>query len=308
MASVATTDIAPPPPKVPAPKDPKPPLESRIEGERAVAPNSNQYPRLKRAMKLAQDLDVVPSFERIRVLESTVNAAEEARAEFVEGSSRPTKRVRLTPKTIDWASAVSEEEREQNAQLEDTISLGLSDDEDGRDEDVDDDILKSIGYYDQGYVVSDPTLEYHTNSPLLATTSRWIERDVNNTYITLYDELNIAANLCEHQREYNECRKCKGKDKMEAFSPEPSQKLGSWMLNSGASHHFVGDKSILMNQRKLKKSFFVQTANGIVQVDTMGDCEFQYREPSSGKLLGFVLHDVVYMPSHERDLSLISLG
>lgn len=40
----------------------------------------------------------------------------------------------------------------------------------------------------------------------------------------------------------------------------------------------------------------------------MGDCEFQYREPSSGELLGFILHDVVYMPSHERDLSLISLG
>lgn len=247
MASIATTDIAPPPPKVPAPKDPKPPLESRIEGVRDVVTNSNQYPRLKHAMKLAQDLDVVPSFEHIRVLESTVDTAEEARAEFVEQSSRPAKCVRLMPKTIDWASAVSEEEREQNAQLEDTVSLGLSDDEGDRNEDVDDDILESIGYYDQGYVVSDPMLENHTNSPLSATTSRWIERNVNSTYVTLYDELNIAANLCEHQREYNECRKCKGKDKMEAFSPEPSQKLGSWVLDSGTSHHFVGDKSILMN-------------------------------------------------------------
>ena len=298
VAAIATSGIAPPPPQVPAPKDPKPPLESRIEGVREVASDGNQYPRFKRALKLARDIDVSTSFERIRVLEGVVDSNEQI--EFEEGSSRPSKRVRLTPEPIDWASEVSNEERER------AVSLGTSDDDADGDEDVDNDILETIGYYGDRYVASDSTRIIHTNPPSPATTSRWIER-IGSVVLDshLYNELNLAANeLCEHKREYNECRRCKGKGKAKTL---PYMR-GIWMLDSGASQHFAGDKSLLMNPHKVDKPVEIHTANGVVMVDTIGDCEFKYRDPSSGELLGFYLQDVVYMPTHNDGLNLISLG
>ena len=86
---------------------------------REVASDGNQYPRFKRALKLARDIDVSTSFERIRVLEGVVDSNEQI--EFEEGSSRPSKRVRLTPdgeaKAAELAAAAERHEAEALARF-----------------------------------------------------------------------------------------------------------------------------------------------------------------------------------------------
>ena len=93
----------------------KPTLESRLEGDRPSftgdGAGKDNYPRLKRALELAEDLGVRASSERVRALEDVVDAAAaNDLPEFVEGSSRPTKRARSETlsddddKPVDWAA------------------------------------------------------------------------------------------------------------------------------------------------------------------------------------------------------------
>ncbi|KAJ8454419.1 hypothetical protein ONZ51_g13035 [Trametes cubensis] len=105
----------------------------------------SKYPTLKRAFNLARDLDITPSPERIRTLESVINVSDkgEGPSQIVEidshsdsADSHSSKRTRLTlAERIDWT------ERDDDA--ESTVSFGYEDD------DVDMEIANAAGLYEQ---------------------------------------------------------------------------------------------------------------------------------------------------------------
>ncbi|KAI0782357.1 hypothetical protein BC629DRAFT_1440717 [Irpex lacteus] len=110
MSFVSPIVALPPRPASPPPT-PRP-LEDRIEGVRPVRAGQNQYPGLRKAIDLANQLGVPGTSERLRALEPIAEAIEHlptpplAAPEFVEGSSRPSKRKRTDPYETD-----SDEER-----------------------------------------------------------------------------------------------------------------------------------------------------------------------------------------------------
>lgn len=297
LASAAVTNtFAPPPPKS---LDPKPSLASRLETDRPSHRDTNNYPRLRRALNLLERLDVPKGFESVRTLEEVVDAAEHARhasktfveekdvePQFIEGSSsRPLKRAR-----IDWAEEMEEFDAEP------AVSLDGSEDEKSTDSNVDDDILASIGYYD-AYVHPDLTDEHSTKGAFTATTLTWTDPVCSPIVLnTLKYNVVNALNRCEHNASYDACQRCKGKSHFQ-----------TWMLDSGASFHFTHKLKLLNNVRKLSDPVPIMTANGLVHVDQVGDATLDYLHYPTLKMRKFLLQNVHYMPTN-ADINLVSLG
>ncbi|KIP02042.1 hypothetical protein PHLGIDRAFT_122818 [Phlebiopsis gigantea 11061_1 CR5-6] len=164
LAGATFTYVPPPPVAV----NLKPVLESRLEPDRLVSKGKNQYPRTRKLMNLLERLEVPTTYECVCALEEVVEATAPNRSrpsasivevkepEFVEGSTRPRKRVRITSKRINWAEEVeAQEAADRLAQEDNAISLGTASDvthvnygeNPNRGDDVNDDLFDAIGYY-----------------------------------------------------------------------------------------------------------------------------------------------------------------
>ena len=148
---------------------------------------------------------------------------------FVEGSSRPSKRARVTPEQIDWAEEVAAAEAAGHLSHDEepAVSLLGSDDEGTHVDcesccgevpnvgDVDEDILESIGYYadsDDPYVPYDGLHELQTNVSSTAC-NKYSRSGGSRVLLNMYNKFSLLNSVytCEHNKSYNECRQCKGK-------------------------------------------------------------------------------------------------
>jgi hypothetical protein len=294
----APTFVSPPPAPLTPPKRP---LESRIEGDRPLALKSKgQFPRFQQAMDLLLEMGVPRNFERIRALEEVVNAAHRGKGkhcdEFEQGSlSHPSKRARMTSPLeahIDWAeeveaqiaAEVSDKEREP------AVSLGNSD--------VEDDLLDSIGYYEEGgsneYISSYSSSLTCTDESPTARTSTW----PNGPFSTFFSILDYNMTICVHGVDMCDCKKCKGKG-----NRIPPSLRDQVFLDSGASQHFINDLSLLYNINK-HEAFTVMTANGVTQADEHGYCDLAFELPADNLLHTYTLKDMHYLPSSHHLLIL----
>ena len=172
---------------------------------------------------------------------------------FVEGSSRPSKRARVTPERIDWAEEVAAAEAAGHLSHDEepAVSLFGSDDEGTRIDcesccgevpnvgDVDEDILKSIGYYadsDDPYVLYDGPHELQTNVSSTAC-NKYSRSSGSRVLLNMYNKFSFLNSVytCEHNKSYNECRKCKGKRTVQK-DDEATTPYDTWILDSGASY------------------------------------------------------------------------
>ena len=266
-------------------------------------------------MNLLERLDVPANFERIRALEEVVEATAHNRArpsasiveveepDAAEGSPRPNKRVRLTPEPIDWAEEVAAFSARNSPEPEPAVSLDGSD-----DEDVDEDLLETIGYYadENRYAYSLQPHEHETNLSAVAwtTPSRVQRAGGSNVSLNMhkYSFLNIV-NKCEHNVSYETCRRCKGK-KSQRDASEP---FDTWILDSGASFHFTHNRRILHNVRRLPEPIPVSTANGLIHIKEEGDATLTYLYRPTDTLRNYTLRGVHLLPNGD-DQNLLSFG
>src|SRR6185437_16172389 len=73
-----------------------------------------------------------------------------------------------------------------------------------------------------------------------------------------------------------------------------------WLLDSGASSHFTGDRSLLYNIVKLKEPLIAKTGNGISNYSEIGDINLLV----NNKMI--ILKEVIYIPKFSANL--ISIG
>lgn len=263
FASMATV-IAPSTPSLSAIPPSVVPLASRIEGYRAVEPSDSQYPRLQRAIALTNDLGVPPSFERIRVLEQVLDDDE---------PTPPAKKLKVEQEMINH---VAPPDTTVVDDVDDAVSL---DDED----DLADELLKSIGYDEKSVHSSAPCRDALTPSICLGTMN-WC------------DSLHPKPCISTPNTHCLPMTSCATRDRGHCLT------ASTWMLDSGASAHFTFERRDLTNYRLV--DHHVHTANGVATAVGVGDTTIRYAR-SDGSIGACNLTGVFYMPDlKERLLSL----
>jgi hypothetical protein len=283
---------------------PKQPLELRIEGNCLLAPKrKGQFPRFQQAMDLLLEIRVPRNFECIRALEEVVDAAHHSkgkhRDEFEQGSSsRSFKCARVTPPLeahIDWAEEVKAQlaAEASDEEGEPAVSLGNSN--------IEDDLLDSIGYYGEGgsnkYVPSYSSPLTCTDESPTAQTSTW----PNSPISTSFGILEYNMTICVHGINVCDCKKCKGKGKINRIPPNLRDQV---FLDSGASQHFINNLLLLYNVNK-HEAFTVMTANRVTQADEHGYCDLAFELSADNLLHTYTLKDVHYLPFSHHLLILL---
>ena len=85
-----------------------------------------------------------------------------------------------------------------------------------------------------------------------------------------------------------------------SFMSNNENKNSEWLLDSGASSHFTGDRSLLENIVKLNEPLVAKTGNGISNYSEIGDINLQIND----KMM--ILKEVIYIPKFSANL--ISAG
>jgi hypothetical protein len=256
---------------------------------------------MQRAMDLLQEMGVPRNFERIRAIEEVVDAMHHGKQccnEFKQGSLlRLSKRTCMTPPLevhINWAekveaqlaAEVSDEEREP------AVSLDNSN--------VEDNLLDSIGYYGEGssneYVPSFLSSLTCTDKSPTARTSTWPNGPISLFTCILENNMTI----CMHSSNMCDCKKCKGKGKINRLPPNLRDQV---FLDSGASQHFINDLLLLYNTSK-DEDFTVMTANGVTHANEHGSCDLAFELSGDRTLPTYTLNDVHYLPSSHHLLIL----
>ena len=255
----------------------------------------SKYPTLKRAFNLARDLDITPSPERIRTLESVINVSDkgEGPSQIVEidshsdsADSHSSKRTRLTlAERIDWT------ERDDDA--ESTVSFGYEDD------DVDMEIANAAGLYEQydeqvRSVLLTLPYRQHADALLSAATCNSVD---GSAVANLRNPVCISSEQCSHSVSFAECARCKGKSKADQNS--------QWMLDSGASLHFTNDMDDYIEYAPLSEDIVVHTANGVAFVKGSGTVLLNCPLPSGGHTTVRIA-PVYFMP--DLSIRLLSMG
>lgn len=248
--------------------------------------------------------------------------------EFVEGSSRPSKRKRVDPYEIDsdeeqlysfseQAKAYARGEPlppipslvDETDGMVNVPETPMWVDDDGATLNSDDEDRISLGSFDVDEEIADAALWQVSSSTLdqCAFTDAAFSDSIcimpmlvprNNLYS---DNSNI---FCAHSKKWSECDLCKGKEVQKQPHHPPASEL--WMLDSGASMHITGNESDLKNIRRLPISLHVSIANGqIVYINECGDADLRYKA-ADGSIQTFLLHDVYFLP--QANFRLISLG
>jgi hypothetical protein len=212
---------------------------------------------MQRAMDLLQEMGVSCNFERIHAIEEVIDAAhygKQRRNKFEQGSlSRPSKRACMMPPLkahINWAKEVEAQlaAKVSDKESEPAVSLGNSD--------VKDDLFDSIGYYREGgsneYVPSFLLPLTCTDKSPTVWTLTW----PNGPLSISFGILDINMTICVHGINMCDCKKCKGKGKINRLPPNLRDQV---FLDSGALQHFINDLSLLYDTSK-DKDFTVMTA------------------------------------------------
>jgi hypothetical protein len=299
-SNIAAPAFVPPPPAPLTP--PKRPLESRIEGNRPLASKGKgQFPRMQWAMDLLQEMGIPRNFERIRAIEEVVDAAHHGKQrhhEFEQGSSScPSKRAHVTPPLeahIDWAEEVEAQLAAEVSDEEGEPAVSLS------NSNVEDDLLNSIGYYGEGgsneYVPSFLSPLTCTDESSTARTLTW----PNGPFSIVSCIQCYNTTICMHGSNMCDCKKCKGKGKINRIPPNLRDQV---FLDSGASQHFINDLSLLYNTSK-DEDFTVMTANDVTHANEHGSCDLAFELPENRTLHTYMLKDVHYLPSSHHLLIL----
>jgi hypothetical protein len=188
---------------------------------------------------------------------------------------------------IDWAEEVEAQLAAEvsDKESEPAVSLGNSN--------IEDDLLDSIGYYGEGgsneYVPSFLSLLTCTNESPTARTSTW----PNSPFSLVSCIQCYNTTICVHGSNMCDCKKCKGKGKVNRLPPNLCDQV---FLDSGASQHFINDLSLLYNTSR-DEDFTVMTANGVTHANEHSSCDLAFELPEDRTLHTYILKNVHYLPS-----------
>jgi hypothetical protein len=149
----------------------------------------------------------------------------------------------------------------------------------------------STGYESPRYVPL--TCPHQSNTDLLFDAALdWHNNIVTCKYLFSH-LLDSANNICLHHTSYSKCAKCKGK--------QVSNKINDlWLLDSGASFHFINNMNDFAEYTPLKKPVYVTTATSTTRVIGVGTVILNYES----EVVRLAL--VYYIP--ELNCQLISMG
>jgi hypothetical protein len=102
-----------------------------------------------------------------------------------------------------------------------------------------------------------------------------------------------SSNMCD-------CKKCKGKGKINRLPPNLCDQV---FLDSGASQHFINDLLLLYDTSK-DKDFTVMTANGVTHTNEHGSCDLAFELSGDRTLYTYMLKDVHFLSSSHHLLIL----
>ena len=209
--------------------------------------DGNKYPVFTGALRLAKDLDIQPTFERIRALEDVVKATGNMAGDedISDTDSHASKRARLSLESrIDWAS-----------DPDDTVSLGWTDNE------LDDELARVAGIDEQYRRV----LDTHACNSDTNALSPAACRQLGSLFLDTPVVLSSRVNLCPSMP-HTLCADCKRHGRAEHVDdPAPM-----WILDSGASMHFTGNMDDFIEYTPLDKVIPISTATNIAIVEGQG--------------------------------------
>ena len=243
-----------------------------------------------RSIDLARRIGVEATPETVRTLETVVQSTVE---ELEPGLS--VKRPHL-------------EERLTSVYDEDTVSLGDDDDDPFADmyDELNGMVLDHYNATSMDICAEATLFRSVPSSPEQATDTNYM-LDVRFTpalYVAsskMYNMSMYSVNaICFHEVHDARCVKCKGK------KADGSELQGAfWLLDSGASHHFTGNRDDFANYQVLDYKLYAKTANSKAEIVGVGTV-LLHTVDRNGEEAIVTLTQVLHMPS--ANTCLISMG
>ena len=201
------------------------------------------------------------------------------------------------------------EERLTSVYDEDTISLGDDDDDPFTDmyDELDGMVLDRYNATSMDIGAEANLFRSVPSSPEQATDTDYYTLDVRYTpalYIVssnMYNSSTCLANIiCLHNIHDARCVKCKGK------KADGSELQGAfWLLDSGASHHFTGNRDDFADYQALDYKLYAKTANSKAEIVGVGTVLLRTVNRNGEEAI-VILAQVLHMPS--ANARLISMG
>ena len=131
--------------------------------------------------------------------------------------------------------------------------------------------------YDSDYFVSVPIfLDHEPDADYIEQSLIWCQPKLTPAFFGLYKHIfycsvpvslySLVASACPTGVQYNFIDKCSCSRCKRSELPKQPQ----WLLDSGASMHFTGQRSDLVDAFKLAQTLMIQMANNITQVEEAG--------------------------------------
>ena len=301
-------------------------LETRIS--KAPAPKERRpssYATLNDAYSLADDIDVTPTIQTVKRLEEHVITQRSKRPIASLKIKGKAKAVTPPPSLSPESSAedTSDEEVSAHSDLEGfnvikwwkqntrmpkrakstgdpsraptpAVSLDW-----GTDYDVEAEIAKAAGINDLHFGEDRSVPSHRFNNACID------KHSINKNVIDLtrseclYKEL-VNIVLCAHNKTYATCGTCKGEKALKREAP--------WLIDSGASAHFTGDKDDLLNYEEVNDGPPVKTATTTVRIQGKGAMLIKFDLPvrGSNEIRTLRLYPVFYIP--QLTTKLLSMG
>jgi len=109
----------------------------------------------------------------------------------------------------------------------------------------------------------------------------------------------MQPNKCKYGLSFSTCLNCKGKYR------KSKEAVPYWILNSGVSMHFIGEKSNFITFEELPIKLPIQTANSMIYTTGKGSIVFRHKD-RQGKSLNMTIDIVFYCA--DLTYCLLSLG
>src|ERR1700752_4239889 len=249
--------------------------------ERAPGP----YPSVDKAIDLAQRLGVKATIETTKTLEQRITdlckASPLVKDSYIEADLAEDEAVDMSvlppgKTNDDWTFEEAEPSYEPPASGDEPLDWGSE---------------------DEAYVCS-PLHSHHVHALTASHHQLLKELGLKDGSFKLCSTPTVSEPLCVHNMDFALCSKCKGKS--------PRQMGSLWLLDSGASAHFMHDFNVFIEYKPLPvdKRIPVKTASNMIYVEGIGAVLLKHKQ--GNKLVTTRLFPVLYIP--QSSSRLLSMG